>query len=85
MKLLTMNGYDQVTFKPNSNLTFFSNEPRNRWDAKPVIQIDLHGEIVARYPSIREASRTTGLKKRAITLVLSGKNKTSGGYYWKYE
>jgi len=78
-------GYDQVTFKPSNNLTYVSNEPRNRWDAKAVIQIDLHGEIIARYPSIREACRITGLKKRAITIVLSGRNKTTGGYYWKYE
>lgn len=47
-----------------------------------VSQISLDtNEIVAIYESIAEAKRQTGACK--ISEVLSGKRKTSGGYYWK--
>jgi len=43
------------------------------------------GKIVKTYDMITDAAKEIELSRRAIQLVLSGKNKTAGGYYWKYE
>lgn len=56
---------------------------------KTVIQYDLQGNFVAEYPSYREAQRQTGIN--AIDVVCRGerqkgrKQKTAGGYIWKYK
>lgn len=39
------------------------------------------GEV---YKSISEAGRQSGIPFKAISKVLRGKSKTSGGYHWKY-
>lgn len=39
------------------------------------------GEV---YKSISEAGRQSGISFKAISNVLRGKSKTSGGYHWKY-
>ena len=36
------------------------------------------------YISIRECSRITGIDKASISRCLKGKQKTAGGYHWKY-
>lgn len=50
---------------------------------KPVLQTK-NGNIINRFESIMEASRTTGIKHSSISKNLTGKSKTSGGYIWKY-
>ena len=52
---------------------------------KPVIQYNLQGERIARYRSMSEASRQTGTREGGISRVCLGKQKTAGGYLWKYE
>ena len=51
---------------------------------KKVIQYTTNNEFIKEYISISEAGRTSGVKKRNIQQVLLGKNKTAGGYIWKY-
>lgn len=64
----------------------------------PIAQSDLNGNIIAIYPSISEAARSTGIAKVLIRLCVSGKPmkkrrrdgtiyegyipKTAGGYKW---
>lgn len=48
----------------------------------PVIQYDLNGNEVARYTGVNEAFRQTNI--RHISDCASGKQKTAGGYIWKY-
>ena len=50
---------------------------------RPVYQLRA-GEIVAQYPSIKEAARITGAKKESISRVLRGNAISTGGYNWKY-
>lgn len=52
----------------------------------PVIQMDLDGNEIARFPSIREAERQTGIDKTHISCACSGLygRKTAKGYKWKY-
>lgn len=36
------------------------------------------------YPSTREVERQLGISHNGINAVCNGKQKTSGGYHWKY-
>lgn len=51
---------------------------------KSIIQIDSNGKIIALFKSIGEASKLTGIGSRGISDTLAGKQKTSGGYIWRY-
>ena len=51
--------------------------------SKPVRQLDLDSNEIARYPSIAEASRQTNINHRNISLVCSGERRTAGGYKWE--
>lgn len=63
-----------------------SNTQKNRKDlSKPIIQIDLEGNIINQYHSIKEAARYNNLFHSNISKVLLGKYKTCGGYIWKYK
>lgn len=41
--------------------------------------------IVKTYNMITDAAKDINLSRRAIQLVLNGKNKTAGGYFWEYD
>ena len=49
---------------------------------KPVYQFSLKMEFIKEYPSIGEASRQTGIPNANISVALSGKVLSSGGYIW---
>ena len=51
---------------------------------KRVDQYDKDGNFIETHISISEAARKANLSKGAIQFVLSGKNKTAGGFVWKY-
>lgn len=58
-----------------------SETKRNREDcSKPVLCIET-GII---YPSLKEAERQTGIFATSIKQVCKKRQKTSGGYHWKY-
>ena len=53
---------------------------------RKVIQYDLNMNELARYNSISEAAKALGKKKfSGISEVCSGKQKTAGGFIWRYE
>jgi hypothetical protein len=49
----------------------------------PVVRIDNDG-IETIYPSVADAARSLGLSRASIHTVCTGRNKTGGGYKWKY-
>lgn len=51
---------------------------------KAIIQIDKEGHEVARFNSIDEASRKTGILSSCISAVLHQKRKTTGGFKWVF-
>ncbi len=53
--------------------------------SKPVIQMTVCGEILAIFPSAREAERQTGARNECIIRCCKGKQETSLGYKWKYK
>lgn len=50
-----------------------------------VLQIDNNDNILAVYMSQRIASKINNISYRALNMCLKGKNKTCGGYKWKYK
>ena len=43
------------------------------------------GELLATFPSTREAERVTGINHSNISACCLGKYKSAGGYIWRYE
>lgn len=53
--------------------------------SKPVLQLTKNGELVAEYPSTREAERQTVIDPSSISKCCNGKQNSAGGYVWKYK
>lgn len=51
---------------------------------KQVFKYDLNGNFVAKYKSVADASRSTGLSKTSISRASRGEREQAGGYIWKY-
>lgn len=51
---------------------------------KMVEQYDLNGNFIKVFASSREAARSVGLKGTSVSSVCRGKQKTAGGFMWKY-
>lgn len=66
--------------KSNGGKTILNNPKLS----KQVVQCNLKGNIINTYPSINEAARQTNIDRSSIVLCCKGKNKTSGGFIWKY-
>lgn len=49
---------------------------------KPILQYNKNGEFIQEWPS---ASDVQFVKRKAIVECLSGRNKTAGGFIWKYK
>lgn len=52
--------------------------------SKQVKQLDKRGNLLATYPSMREAERRTGIAASHIAKCCLGRRKSAGGYVWKY-
>lgn len=52
---------------------------------KAVLQYTLDGALVKEYTSTESASLETGIKMSTLYKCLSGKNKSSGEFIWKYK
>lgn len=51
---------------------------------KPVLQYDLNGVFIKKYPSASEAERQMGHKHIHVTECCNGQSGTAGGYRWRY-
>ncbi len=56
---------------------------KNNKKSIPVAQYDKNMKLIKIYPSINEAGRN-GFRTEEICKCCKGRNKTSGGYIWKY-
>ncbi len=52
---------------------------------KKVIQIDTNGQIINKFNSLKEASKSIGVSPSAISKAVLKINNTAGGYIWEYE
>ena len=54
--------------------------------SRPVLQLDLNGNIIKRYESGKDAFRQTGISHSHILECCAGKRyKTVGGFIWRYD
>lgn len=51
---------------------------------KEVQQFSIDGDFLAKYGSVSEAARITGLSKSCISKVCRAERKSSGGFLWEY-
>lgn len=57
---------------------------KNQPNRKKVIQYDKDGNLIKIYDGIREAQRLTGITCQNILNCCRGRQKTAGGYIWRY-
>ena len=60
-------------------------ETRRTKYGKKVSQYTKEGQFIASFDSIVEASEKTNVTRRNVQECVSGRNKTAGGFIWKYE
>ncbi len=71
---------------PESNL---KTADRSTWrkytgNRKPIQQLDMEGNLIRTYESVREASRQTGISDKDLIQVAKGIYKSWNGYRWEY-
>lgn len=52
---------------------------------KVILQFDLKGNLIKEWPSIKVTSNELGINYSNIRSVVQGKQKTAGGFIWKYK
>lgn len=69
--------------KSEERKRFFAEHPEKK-TTKAVVQYSLEGVFISRFASAREADALTGVSYKKISAVVTGKQKTAGGYIWRY-
>jgi hypothetical protein len=72
-----------VTVKENNDHS--RNVLNNKGYARSIIQATLDGKYIAKFPSIIEAERKTGIDSKSICKVCQNKRRHAGNYLWRYE
>jgi predicted GIY-YIG superfamily endonuclease len=52
---------------------------------KPILQFTTNGEFIKKWDSATIASKKLNISKSSLSLCCNGKNKSAGGFVWKYE
>ena len=77
-----INNLRLLTVSENSNAAFY--ETKTNSSAKPVAQYSLDGKLINTFLSARLAAKALNLDSSTISKVCRGKNKTHGGFIFKY-
>lgn len=62
-----------------------ANTGRTAWNAKPVVQYDLNGNLIREFESASSAAKSFGSKYSHITDVCNGLRRSCFGYIWKWK
>ena len=75
-----------VTHKENMNnpLSIKKVKGINNYNAKPILQFTLDGELIKKWSCAKDAERELGFNNGHISSCCSGKRKTTNGYIWRY-
>ena len=71
---------EELKNKISESMTGKHNKPQ-----KSVLQFSKSGELIAEYPSGKEAQKQTGLPTSNICSCCKGRQKSCGGYIWRYK
>jgi hypothetical protein len=52
---------------------------------KEILQYELDGNFIKEWKGIKEAARTLNIKPPNLSATLNGRQKTCGGFIWKYK
>lgn len=68
----------------------YSDKPNKAYEEpkgtpKKTLQLDKDSNILAKFNSAREASKTTGVCYKRISAAITGRQKTAGGFLWKLD
>lgn len=55
------------------------------WRSKKVYKYTLSGDLICHYSAVLEAMRQTGINEASIRGCIYGRQKSAGGFKWKYE
>ena len=71
---------------PESILSYAdrSNWRKYTGNRKPILQLDMEGNVIRTYESVKEASRQTGISDKNLIEVAKGKYKSWNGCRWEY-
>lgn len=58
---------------------------KGRPPKKPILQYDTNGNFIQEFSGVIEAGQAYGIWKGGISTCLKGKQRTAGGYIWKYK
>lgn len=70
-------------WKSEERKRFFAEHPEKK-TTKAVAQFHEDGTLIGEFASAREADAKTGVSYKQISAVVTGKQKTAGGYVWRY-
>jgi len=82
------NGTDKIQPEHAEKISQSLKGRKITWDRKRnkiVMQYDLEGNIIKEYESQNLASRETKIQQGDISACCNGKQKTAGGYVWKFK
>lgn len=81
LKPYTLDNVQMLTWKQNHTKAM---EEATLTHGKPVMQMDMKGNEIMIFGSIKEAGQKTGICRGNITKACQGHYSQSGGYRWKY-
>jgi hypothetical protein len=58
---------------------------KDHHSSKPISQYSKEGDFINTFGSQHEAERITGIDNSSISSACSGRNKSAGGYIWKFD
>lgn len=61
-----------------------ANSGKNNKNSKPILQIDLDGNIIKLWDSSGQAAKILGISQSNINLCCNNKRRTANGYKWKF-
>jgi len=82
------NGTDKIQPEHAEKISQSLKGRKITWDRKRnkiIIQYDLDGNIMKEYESQNQASRETNVNQSDISSCCNGKQKTAGGFTWKFK
>ena len=77
-----LNNLRQITISENVKNAYYVQKTNS--NTKPINQFDKNNNLLATFPSCREAGRQLNLDSSSITKCCKGKLKTTGGFIFKY-
>lgn len=72
------------TYQYNANYGT-ANKRRAEKGKVPILQMTIDGELVRKFDSAKEAGKSLGIDSSNITAVCKCRQKTAGGFKWRYE